>query len=569
MSLKILKCPPRNFLPEDFSFTTWKELEIFFQKLLDREINSLDDLKNFLKDRSELESFLEENFAWRYIKMNCDTKSEDKKESFLFFVKEIQPKISPFTDKLNKKIVQSELAKQLPDSYQIFLRKLETAIEIFREKNVPLFTEIEEESQKFGVISAEMMIEHKGKKITLQQAGKLLESLDRDTREVVYRAISERRLKEKEPLDSLMNRLIYLRDQVAYNADFENFRDYKFKKLNRFDYTSKDCENFHEAVKQEILPLIKKFHQHRKKALGLDTLRPWDLSVDISGKMVLKPFENSKELVEKTIQGFSKLDSTFGEYIEIMRDMGHFDLDSRKGKAPGGFNYPLYEIGVPFIFMNAVGTHRDLETMVHEGGHAIHSFLTKDLEISDFKSTPSEVAELASQSMELISMDFWDLFYTDQGDLNRAKQQKLETSLSILPWICMVDKFQHWLYCNKGHTNEEREKEWTNIALEFSTGEVDYTGFEEIFSNQWQTQLHIFEVPFYYIEYGFSQLGSIALWKNFLEDRKKGLAHYKEFMQLGSTKSIPEIYSAAGISFEFSAGYVRELAQFVLSEFEL
>ncbi|MCK5460984.1 M3 family oligoendopeptidase [Candidatus Gracilibacteria bacterium] len=566
--MKIIKRPNRCFLPEDFSFTTWKELEIFFQKLLDREIASLKELKQFLQDRSELESFLEENFAWRYIKMNCDTKSVEKKESFLFFVQEIQPNISPFSDKLNKKIVQNKFTSKLPDSYKIFLRKLETSIEIFREKNVPLFTEIEEESQKYGVISSQMMIEHEGEKLTIQQAGKFLESPDRQLRETIYRAMSDRRLEEKEKLDNLMDRLIYLRDQVAYNADFENFRDYKFKKLNRFDYTPKDCEIFHETVKQEILPLLKKFQQHRKEVLELDMLRPWDLSVDISGKAELKPFTNSKELVKKTIKGFSNLDPNFGEYIEIMRDMRHFDLDSRKGKAPGGFNYPLYEIGVPFIFMNAVGTHRDLETMVHEGGHAIHSFLTKDLEISDLKSTPSEVAELASQSMELISMDFWDLFYTNQADLKRAKQQKLETSLSILPWICVVDKFQHWLYVNPKYTSVERQKEWMAIVEEFSTQEVDYIGLEEALAYKWQSQLHIFEVPFYYIEYGFSQLGSIALWKNFLENRKKGLKHYKNFMRLGSTKSIPEIYQAAGISFKFSASYVRELAEFVLEQYE-
>lgn len=564
--MQIIKRLPRQFLPEDFELKQWKELEVFFLRLLDYEINSLEDLQKFLEDRSELESFLEENFAWRYIKMNCDTEDELKKQDFLFFVKEIQPKISPFSDKLNRKVVQCGFGEKLPEDYKIFYRSLRNSIELFREENVPLETQIEEKSQEFGVLSSAMMIEYEGEKITMQQAGKLLESSDRAVRKSVFELMMCRRLEDKEKLDDLLSELILLRDRVSKNADFENFRDYKFKALNRFDYSPEDCESFHEAVKTEIVPLIKMFHKKRKEALGLEVLCPWDLAVDIYGGSELKPFNSSSELVEKTIEGFNRLNPKFGEYIEIMRNMKHFDLDSRKGKAPGGFNYPLYEVGVPFIFMNSVGSQRDLETMVHEGGHAIHSFLSRGLPIADLKSTPSEVAELASQSMELFSIEFWDLFYGNPEDLKRAKLKKMEDSISILPWVCMVDKFQHWLYLNPNHSVENREKMWISIMNEFSTNEVDFTGFEAGQANRWQAQLHIFEVPFYYIEYGFSQLGSIALWKNFLEDKEKTLVDYQNFMKLGSTKSIPEIYKTAGISFDFSQKYIRELAEFVLGE---
>ena len=564
--MKIITRPKRTFLPDDFELKSWEQLAPFYANLLEREFENLNDLKQFLKDRSEVESYLEENFAWRYIATNCDTEDESKKAKFMFFVEEIQPQISPLSDKLNKKVVQSRFVKELPQNYKIYQRELTAQIEIFREENIEIYTEIEKKAQEFGEIASKMEIEHEGKRITLQQAGKLLESPEREVRESVYRKMAARRLQEKEGLDTLLTDLIKLRDKVGKNADFKNFRDYKFVALNRFDYTAQDCEAFHDSVQKTVLPVIKAFQEERRKALTLEVLKPWDLGVDVSGKE-LKPFKTSTELVEKTITGFAKLDPKFGEYLEIMRNMNHFDLDSRSGKAPGGFNYPLYEIGVPFIFMNAVGSQRDLETMVHEGGHAIHSFLTRDLEIADLKSTPSEVAELASQAMELISMDFWDLFYDSEEDLKIAKKGKLEDVIAVLPWVCMVDKFQHWLYVNPTHFAKEREDYWVSVWKEFSTGMVDFTGFEDVTKNRWQNQLHIFEVPFYYIEYAFSQLGSIALWKNYLENPEKGLAQYKDFMKLGNTKSIPEIYKAAGIDFNFSQEYIQELMDFVLEEY--
>ncbi|MDG2485971.1 MAG: M3 family metallopeptidase, partial [Flavobacteriaceae bacterium] len=244
------------------------------------------------------------------------------------------------------------------------------------------------------------------------------------------------------------------------------------------------------------------------------------------------------------------------------------DLESKPGKSPGGYNYPLYEIGVPFIFMNAVGSQRDLVTMVHEGGHAIHSFLSRDLELTGFKSLPSEVAELASMSMELLSMEEWDKFYTNEEDFKRSKREQLETTLSLLPWIAQVDEFQHWLYVNHTHSVEERKEKWNSLSSEYGTGLVDYSGFEDIKSNAWQRQLHIFEVPFYYIEYGIAQLGALGVWKNSLEDKQSAISKYKAALKLAYTKTIPEIYSTAGIEFNFSEGHIKKLADFIQNELE-
>ena len=562
--MTVLPRPPRAFLPEDFVVSTWEKLEPFYQNLLDRNTSDLAALETLLKDRSELEAVLEEDFAWRYIKMNCDTGNEDLRNIFSDFVENIQPHLAVWGDKLNNKIVQNKFFKKLPETpYLTYSRSLKSAVEIFREANVPLFTELEKTAQKFGEISGAMTIKLEDDELTMQAAGQKLESIDRAEREKVFTKMVDRRAEDRDKLDEVLDELVATRHQVALNAGFKNFRDYQFQSLGRFDYRSDDCKAWHDAVQKHIVPLVKIIQQRRADKLGLAQLRPWDMSVDPSGEKPLKPFTDGHDLLLKTKAAFKALDPSFKDYLDTMESMGHFDLESRKGKAPGGFNYPLYEIGVPFIFMNAVGTQRDLETMVHEGGHAIHSFLSKDLPLNEFKSTPAEVAELASMSMELISMEVWGNFYQDEKELERAKRQKIEDAIVTLPWVAIVDKFQHWLYENPNHTRDERRHEWVKINQQFETGVVNYTGLELAQANAWQKQMHIFEVPFYYIEYGFAQMGAISMWKAWNQDKAKALMGYKSFMELGYIKTIPQIYAAAGIKFDFSNDYVEELADFM------
>jgi oligoendopeptidase F len=379
-------------------------------------------------------------------------------------------------------------------------------------------------------------------------------------------SISERRFQDKNTLDELFNKLIGLRHKVAQNADFENFRDYKFTAMGRFDYTPQDCFDFHESTQKEIVPILNQLASDRKEKLGLAELKPWDKAVDPTNKAPLVPFTNTSDLIEKTIECFNRLDPFLGECIKTMRKIKHLDLESRVGKAPGGYNYPLSEIGIPFIFMNATSTLRDLVTILHEGGHAVHSIVTKDLELVDFKHTPSEVAELASMSMELISMDHWNVFFENEDELKRAKKGHLEQIIQTLPWVAIIDKFQHWIYENPEHTIEERKTKWNEIFSTFSDTMTDWTGLEKFKDYFWQKQLHLFEVPFYYIEYGFAQLGAIAVWKRSKEDPKKGLDGYLAALKLGYTKSIPEIYKAANIEFNFSQEYIGELIDFVQVE---
>ncbi len=558
----------RTFLPTSFKVTTWKTLKPYFDQLLAREINSKEELIQWFKDSSELGAVVSEDMAWRYINMTCDTENESIREHFNDFVQNIQPKIAPISDALNKKVIEIPFLKELQkeEGYDIMIREIQKEIDLFRKENIPLFTEMQTESQKYGQISGAMTIELGGEELTMQQAGVELQSTNRAHREKVYHLIAGRRLKDKETLDALFDTLISIRHKIAENAGFKNYRDYKFKAMGRFDYTAQDCFNMHDSIAHEVVPLLNKMAEGRKEKLGVDTLKPWDKAVDAESKPPLKAFESGNDLLQKSIACFNRIDPYFGNCLATMEKMGHLDLESRKGKAPGGYNYPLAESGVPFIFMNATSTLRDMVTLMHEGGHAVHAFLADKLELNDFKNTPSEVAELASMSMELISMDAWDEFFDTEEDLKRAKREHLEQLIETLPWVATIDKYQHWIYENPNHTQEDRKTAWESIFISFSDTITNWDGLDVNKSYLWQKQLHLYEVPFYYIEYGMAQLGAIAVWKNYKEDKAKGLAGYKAALELGYTKSIPEIYKAANIKFDFSRGYIKELMAFVQAE---
>lgn len=568
--MTVIKRKTRRFLPENFKITTWEVIEPYFIELLGKELDDEEVLRGWLKDRSELESIISEDAGWRYIRMTCDTTNEEHNKNYMQFVTEIQPKIAPISNDLNKKAVNCVFLKTLEneEGYDIMIRGMRKALEIYRDENVPLQTKLQQETQKFGKISGAMSITHDSKELTMQQAGVLLQSTDRVLREEVYNKIAKRRLVDKDKLDDLYNTLIKLRDEVSQNANFKNYRDYMFAAMGRFDYTPQDCFSFHESIATEVTPILNKLAGTRKQSLNVDALKPWDKAVDAVGKSPLKPFSTGEELLNKSIQCFHLIDPFLGQCLSTMKEMGHLDLESRKGKAPGGYNYPLSEIGVPFIFMNATSTLRDLVTLMHEGGHAVHSFLTKDLELVDFKHTPSEVAELASMSMELISMDHWDLFFDNADDLRRAKKEHLEQIIETLPWVATIDKFQHWIYENANHSIEERTKKWNEILDTFSDSITDWGGLQTNKDYVWQKQLHLYEVPFYYIEYGMAQLGAIAVWKNYKEDKQKGLEGYMNALKLGNKRSIPEVYSAANIKFDFSRDYIKKLIGFVKEELE-
>ena len=564
--------PSRNFIGETTDLQSWDDVKPLYEELLDRSIDNADELKQWLLDRSELESYLSENFAWRYIRMTCDTANEELVNQLNFFIAEIQPAMTAYGNELDLKAVNSAFLSQLTDEgYDVMTRGMEKSIEIFREENIPLQTELQTEERKYGAIVGAMTVTIDGREMTLPEASDRIQSTDRAVREEAWRKIWERRYNDHKALDQLFDRLRDLRHQIAVNAGFANFRDYAFAALGRFDYTPQDCFDFHESVATTVVPLLNELAQARQEKLSVNPLRPWDTKVDVEGRPPLKPFATGEELLEKTIQCFDRLDKELGDDLRIMRAMGHLDLESRKGKAPGGYNYPLEEIGVPFIFMNATSSLRDLVTMVHEGGHAVHSFLTRDLPLKAFRNPPMEVAELASMSMELLSMDHWDVFFENPDELRRAKRQHLESIIETLPWVATIDKFQHWIYENPPgshsiHSDTDRRENWLRIYNQFADSVTNWDGFAFYQEYIWQRQLHLYEVPFYYIEYGIAQLGAIGVWRNYRRDPKAGLEGYKKALSMGYKAPIREIYAAADVAFDFSREHIQELMGFVWDE---
>jgi oligoendopeptidase F len=501
--------------------------------------------------------------------MTCDTTDKSLEDAFTFFCMEIQPKMQPYADALNKKLIQSPYTALLDQAkYHTYLRSVQKSIELFRTENIPIQAELSVLQQQYGVIAGKMTIEVGGKEYTLQQAAQFLENEDRAFREEVYRKIQTRRLQDQEAMHDLFTSLIQKRHQVALNAGFENYRDYKFAELGRFDYTKEDCFQFHEAVKLHVMPLIEKIYTRKKEKLGVDALKPWDLEAEPAGTKPLRPFTDGKDLYEKSVACFEQVHPFFADCLRKMNELKHFDLESRKGKAPGGYNCPLAESGAPFIFMNAAGQMSDVTTMVHEGGHAVHSFLAHPLSLSAFKEYPMEIAEVASMAMELFSMQHWQPFFDNEADLNRAIEHQLERTITIFPWIAIIDKFQHWVYTNPAHTIEQRTNEWQNIVKEFSSKTLNQSGLKEFRAIGWQRQLHLFEVPFYYIEYGIAQLGAIGMWMQYQKDPKQALENYMNALALGGTKTLPELYQTAGLEFNFSPVYVKNLMEFTNQELE-
>jgi oligoendopeptidase F len=566
MSLKFEK-GKRKYIAEDFKAESWEELEIELQKLLSQEINSQEDLINLIEASGELNDILEEIGAWKQIRMTqfADNPQYAKEQSD-FYENVVAPGHKHFFE-LDKKIFENDFFAQLPqERYSHLGLILKNEIELFREENTPLFVEENKLSSKFGEMYSQLTVSFEGEEKTLDAMSVFLLEEDREIREKAWRIVANKMLEKRDGFEKLFDDLKELRIQIAKNAGFANYRDYMHKAYGRFDYTPEDLYEFHESVRSVVVPVLVKITERRKKVLKVESLRPWDTEVSLGGKK-LKPFEKFEELLSGSIEILEKIDPEFARVLSMMKESGFLDLENRKGKAPGGYSCTLKETKANFIFMNAVGSQRDVQTLLHESGHAFHSIAKSKETISEYKNTPMEVAELASMSMELISMEYWDGFYKDNRDFYIAKKEQLEDTLYILPIAMVIDSFQHWIYLNPSHSAEERNKKFAEIKKSFGSG-VDWSQLEKELEVGWLRVLHVFEAPFYYIEYAISQLGAIALWKSYKENPENAIACYKKFMKLGYSKSVPEIYAAAGIKFDFSKEYLEEMIDFVMGELE-
>lgn len=554
-----------KYFPEDFDLTNWEVVAGALEEILAREINQVEDLLEMIKRYSEFQRILRNELAWRYINMTRYADQEQYTQAYNDFYANIASKVIPYDFKLKKKFYDSEQRKYLPaDTYGHLNKIISNSIELYREENIPLFVQEQELSSKYGQITSQMTVNYRGEEKTLQQMAVYLREEDRGVREEAWRLISERLEEDAEKLDQLFDQMKEIRIQIAKNAESKNYRDYMHQKKDRFSYTPEDLYQFHEAVEKVVVPFLEELNQERKERLGVGNLRPWDLEVPYDG-IDLKPFADVDEFVDKAIAVLHQVKPEFALNLNKMKNSGFLDLDNRKGKAPGGYCTSIHDHGATFIYMNAVGLHEDVTTLVHESGHAMHFFAIADQPIIYYAETPHEIAELASMSMEFLTMDYWDLYYPDKKDLEKAQKEQLINTLKFLPWFMTIDAFQHWIYTNPEHTAKERSAYFAALMDRFNPG-VDWQGLDLEKQHRWMRQLHIFEVPFYYIEYGIAQLGALAMYKNYKEDRTLTVERYEEFLQLGYTKSMKEVYEAAGIKFDFSIEYIREIVEFVKEE---
>ncbi len=557
---------PRSYFPQDLDVTKWENVEAELKKLETEEINSAAELIKFMEKLGELSNILAEEMAWRYITMTRFADKPENQQKFNEFYSGIISKAKPYDFKFNKKFYDSPYRQELDEEKYGHLNQIiSNEIELFRQENIPLQIKEKELANKYGEAFSKLTVVYKGEEKTLSQLGPYLKDPDRQVRQEVWHLRMNKMMEMRDEFNRLFDQMKELRIQQAKNAGFDNYRDFMHQAKGRFSYTPDDIIKFHKAVEEEVMPFLREQTEERRKTLGIESVRPWDTSVDLDGK-VLKPFQTIDEFVDKGIRILDKIKPEFGKRLNMMKNSEFLDLENRKGKAPGGYNYPLAETGAPFIFMNAVGLHQNVVTLLHESGHAMHTFATGDIKLDAYKGTPSEVAELASMSMEFLSMEYWDEYYQDEYDFNKAKRDQLKGALSFLPWCMIVDAFQHWIYLNPDHTVQERDDYFISLMNRYDSG-VDYTDLEEFRKILWLFQLHIFEVPFYYIEYGMSQLGALSIFKNYKNiGKEEALKKYEKFLALGYTVPVDKLYEAAGIKFNFSAPYVRELVKFVKEE---
>lgn len=578
-----------SFVPADLDATDFANVEPYVKKLLAREPSTGAELERWLIDRGELEASCSEAKANLYIAMTCDTEDAQAQAAYAKYVGEVQPKLTPAFFELDRKYVElSKRVKDLPRRYDVADRTIRTDVELYREENVALETDLARLSQRYDTVVGAMTVEFEGKEQPLPMMARYQEFTDRAVREAAWRATNERRFRDVADIESIYDEMISLRHKIATNAGCKNYVDYAFRAMHRFDYTPADCERFHKGVEQAVVPLVREVEKKRAKSLGVDRLRPWDLAVDVKGRAPLKPFTGGEDLMRKSVAACKRLDPRLGAMLDVLGDGKNdqgpkggacLDLDSRKGKAPGGYQYMRDRTQRPFIFMNSAGMQKDVETMVHEAGHAFHSMLCREEPLLSYRHSPIEFAEVASMSMELLTMPHWGrsgprgadgapVFFENQEDFERACRDNIQSSVTLLPWIATIDAFQHFVYANPSHSHDDRKAAWLGLDARFG-GIADWSGIEKFKPYLWQRQLHLFGHPLYYIEYGIAQLGALELWLISLErGEREAVDLYIKALSLGGSKPLPELFAAAGLNFDFGPDALKRLSDRVAKELD-
>lgn len=547
---------------QDVMDWSWAQFEPYYTSLQKRDLTAA-NIDGWMKDWSSITDLLSEVETRLVVATTQDTTNAAAEAAYTRFLDHIRPAWSTAEQSLKEKLLASKLE---PGGFEIPLRKMRAEAAIFREANIPLLVQIDKLGLEYDRIAGAQTVEWNGEEKTLAQSYALLESLERADREMLWRRISARHLQDREALNTLWQQLLELRQQIAKNAGFASYREYQWQNFGRFDYTPADCETFHAAIEEAVVPAATRVYQRLQARLGIASVRPWDVSRDNvypAAHPKLSPFETIDELERKAEAIFHQVDPTLGAYFTTMRRESLLDLDNRKGKAPGGYCTHFAVAKRPFIFMNAVGTEDDVRTLLHEAGHAFHAFEADNLPYTQQKNYPAEFAEVASMSMELLSAPYWSAskggYYSDSG-YRQARRQHLEQNLLFWPFMAVVDAFQHWVYTHVDDAVNPAncDAKWGELWDRFIPG-MDWSGLEDAKKTGWQRKLHIFQIPFYYVDYGLAQLGAMQVWRNAVQDQAAAVEHYRKALALGGTANLPGLFSAAGARFGFDTPLVREI----------
>ncbi|MGP8125783.1 MAG: M3 family oligoendopeptidase [Nitrososphaerales archaeon] len=554
---------PRRYLPAGMGFE-WAQLSRPFDELKGREIRSAEDLKRWLADQDELDAVVYERKALLMVNVSRQTDDAGYKKAYMDFLQSLEPRIKVSSFELLKKYVASPYRKKLPSQdYGMLDRRRESAARIFREENVELEKKDAEVTERYQSIMGAMTVSFRGEERTLQQMSRFYEETDRGTRREAWELSQARLLKDSERLDLVYDEMIGLRDRIARNAGFSNFRDYVFVHKNRFDYTPEDCTALHDAVEKYFVPLSREIDEERKRRMGLDELMPWDMIVDPDGRPPLAPFDDIDGLVGGCSKVLKKVDGQLSKYFDRMVKLDLLDLDSRKGKAPGGFQEEFSELRFPFIFMNAAKKDSDMRTLLHESGHSFQTFLMREAGLKFYNAglnLPLEFAEVASTSMELMGGEHLEGTFYNGADARRSNKIEVIDMVKLFTWVATIDSFQHWVYTHPGHTHEERAAAWAKTFRRYS-GLESYEGLEQQLRYRWQRQLHIYQFPFYYIEYLIATLGALGIWFAYREDRAEAIGAYKRALSLGATRPLPELFQAAGLPWDLGPRTLEKYAR--------
>jgi oligoendopeptidase F len=559
---------PRTFVPAQAPMGKWADIEPLFEQLLTRPLESVDEMERWVQDCSELSAALQEERARRYIAMTTRTDDPAREAAYQEFVEQIEPRARSSWHQLEVRYLQHPCRRMLPpDRYGVLDRIVENDVALFREENIPLDTQDTLLMKDYQKITGAMTITYRGEEMTLQQALRLLEEPDRATRQQVWELVTARRLQDAPALDALYDRMVALRTQIARNAGFPSYREYAFRRRRRFDYTPDDCLRFHESIERIAVPVVRQILDLRRRDLGVDRLRPWDVLADPRGRPPLRPFDTIDRLLEGVEEIFRRVDPALGDQFSFLRAQGLLDLDSRKNKAPGGYQTTLHEKRWPFIFGNAVGRDDDIRLLLHEGGHAFHTLAAREQPLIHYRTCPYEFAEVASFGMELLAARHVDVFYSDPADYRRSYRNALEDAVTTLPWVATIDAFQHWVYTHPDHSPQERRRAWVQTYHRFNPV-VDWSGYEEALAWNWQRQLHLYVAPFYYIEYGIAMVGALQIWLRSRADHREAVERYWRALSLGGSQPLPRLFEAAGAVFRFDEATLAPLVEAVADELD-